>query len=248
MNSRDLVYLIRAKLKYAWLRRKPYAPCDFAYQHHIYLPEWQLVYFFVPKVACTSIKSVLMELLRSPSAVSPHAFDFPKLDRRTFIDDVTRMDSFAVVRDPLSRLISGYKSMVLRAAHDRQYLHGVYRPLLKYGGFRHAMDFEDFCLRVVEIPDRWADPHFRSQTTCFTHAEANCLPHRIMRFDSIATEIPAYLQQVTGQRIDLPKQNQTDDVSFDSTLSNECRQLLRSRFDSDFRLYEELAMPLRKSA
>ena len=248
-SLRESLFFGRARLKFAWSRLPWKANShDFPYRHHIYLPEWKLVYFFVPKVACTSLKTVCADLLSLSEDKSPHEHSFPKLDRQQLLAAPSTYDSFAVVRDPIDRLLSGYKSMVMRPIHDRHYFHGVFRPLVKFGGFSHAMSFEAFCRRVVEIPDRYADPHFRSQSTCFTTSNGEILVKRCFRFEQLATEIPAYLQSVTGQPIALPMRNTTARLNSTPDLSAECRQLLKLRFDTDYGLLESLPLTHKKSA
>ena len=238
----DALFPVRARLKYAASRVKrqftSQANAEVAYQHHIYLHSWKLVYFFVPKVACTSIKSVLGDLLSFPSDRSPHDYPFPRLEQFAFDRAVADCHSFAVVREPISRLLSGYKSMVMRPVHDRHYFRGVFRPLVKYGGFQHGMSFEAFCRRIVEIPDRYCDPHIRSQSVCFTDAKFGCLAQRLIRFESLNEELPRFLQAITGHPIQLQKRNPTGGSTRIPELSQECRRMLERRFAADFELYE----------
>ncbi len=246
MNLRDNLFLFRTRLKYlSSIRRRVLA--DSPYKQHVYVPQHNLVYFSTPKAACTSIKSLLGELLSFPADQSPHDHPFPKLAPEDFLEKLQVVHSFAVVREPVSRLVSGYKSMVLRPVHDQHYFHGVFRPLVKYGGFQHAMSFEDFCQRVVQIPDRAADPHFRSQTVCVSDPNHGCLPSHLFRFDTMMDEIPVFLAEITNQEITLLKRNYTTDMSVNTELSAKCYAQIRRRYEADFSLYEGI-YPLKKSA
>ena len=241
------LFPIRARLNYvaARLKRKPRA--DLAYRHHVYLEKWDLVYFYVPKVACTSIKSLCADLLGMSLSHSPHESEFPKLDRPAFVRRVRECESFAVMRDPIDRLVSGYKSMVMRPVHDRSYHRGVFRPLVKYGGFQHGMAFADFCRRVCQIPDRYADAHFRSQSSCFSDANGVSLAKRIILFDEISTELPRYLERTTNRPIRLPKQNTTPTMDVSLRLRHEHKQLIRGRYAADYEVLDK-RRSLRKTA
>lgn len=101
--------------------------------HQIYLPEQNLVYIPIPKNACTSIKQALHEIefgylfnanllefndyqeIHEYYQLRPHAFTgVNRLKRKT---NVTR---FAVIRDPVERLISCYRNRVLDKTISQQ--------------------------------------------------------------------------------------------------------------------------------
>jgi len=83
----------------------------------------KLAYFFVPKVACTSLKTMFFELENGHS-FTPYAVNgkrktihslygtslFADLKRREF-QDYTRL---ALVRDPVARVVSCYKDKILK--------------------------------------------------------------------------------------------------------------------------------------
>lgn len=120
----------------------------------------RFVYFAVPKVANTSLRDWLLPLVPDAPVGAVHNIhqdvDWPRLSRAAFLEcrKAPEFLSFALVRNPWERLVSTYRDKVLR---DR-----IHPPLGKLG-FEARMPFLDFVERVVEIPDRDADPHIRSQ-------------------------------------------------------------------------------------
>ncbi|MEQ8554258.1 MAG: sulfotransferase family 2 domain-containing protein [Cyclobacteriaceae bacterium] len=111
-----------------------------------YLDSCSLGYVENPKVACTSVKSVLKQKANMRSSF-------------TITSRTTEYYFFTVVRNPFSRLVSCYKNKILRGEWIyNRYLLGS----LRYG-LRQGMSFEDFVRKVAIIPDKYSDIHFRSQ-------------------------------------------------------------------------------------
>lgn len=120
------------------------------------------VYIQMPKAACSSIKEALMpafgvewrEGARTVhSSLKRSGVRVPKaqLGDERFADHY----KFSFVRNPFDRLVSTYFSKV--AGHRTM--------RLKNPEFDPAMSFSEFAETVCEIPEREADPHFRSQWT-----------------------------------------------------------------------------------
>lgn len=112
------------KLKYRFACRRFGIP---GYEvHQIYIPEKKLLYIPIPKNACTSIKHAMYEIefgrRFDPEFRDEHGYEdhhdyykkrpgaFTSVRKLQEIENVTR---FAVVRDPVERLISCYRNRVL---------------------------------------------------------------------------------------------------------------------------------------
>lgn len=134
---------------------------------NIALHKHKAIYFFIPKVACTSLKKTMGEVLgiyQRTWREHLNPFGSPKIlneqyyhwQHYPFVTDATLFDDyfkFTFVRNPWDRLISCYYNKVKKGYSGfRQY------------GFSPDMDFHDFAMRVCDIPDDQADSHFRSQT------------------------------------------------------------------------------------
>lgn len=94
--------------------------------HQIYIPEKKLLYIPVPKNACTSIKHAMYEIefgkRFDPGFRDKHGYedhhDYYKKRPQAFtsvrkLQEMEQITRFAVVRDPVERLISCYRNRVL---------------------------------------------------------------------------------------------------------------------------------------
>ena len=70
---------------------------------------------------------------------------------------------FSFVRNPLARLYSCYRDKVLNAEQRRS------NCTLSPYGIEFGMSFDEFVLRIAEIPDTKANDHFRSLHTFLTY-------------------------------------------------------------------------------
>lgn len=94
--------------------------------HQIYLPRQSLLYIPIPKNACTSIKHALYEIefgerfspaFRDRNGYNDH-HDYYKKRAHAFtsvrkLQEMEQVTRFAVVRDPVKRLLSCYRNRVL---------------------------------------------------------------------------------------------------------------------------------------
>ena len=154
------------------------------------------VYFPVPKVACSSIKSAICKELdidygNNVHKAVPKIFDYKSEDYRDYF-------KFAFVRNPYHRLVSCYKSKIAKTKKNTPtIIDGVMRGMaLRHPGmFYGGMPFDAFLESVVEIDDKVADDHFKSQHT-FLYAEDNhtLLVNFVGKFETI-NEDYAYIAE-----------------------------------------------------
>lgn len=130
----------------------------------------KLGYISIPKCASSSIRHLITQHQQENSQISD---SYKKSDLK-FCAKVSLSPPqtlklkesyflFSFVRNPLSRLYSCYRDKVVNAAqrHDRCTL-SPYR-------IHFGMSFNEFVSRVVEIPDKFADQHFRSGCSFLMH-------------------------------------------------------------------------------
>lgn len=131
-----------------------------------------LVYIPVPKVVSSGIRQMLRaqqsDEILGASCDTP--IDACELTRQSEEQlkvslspaQVAKMGGqyyrFSFVRNPLTRLYSCYRDKVVNAQQYRD------RCTLSPYGIHFGMSFEDFIERVAEIPDKYSDQHFRSQS------------------------------------------------------------------------------------
>lgn len=143
--------------------------------HQIYLPDQQLIYIPIPKNACTSVKQALHEIefgnifntdlepyneyqdVHDYYHKRPYAFtSIEKLQKRT---DAVR---FAVIRDPVKRLISCYRNRVVELGDLEKT-----SSALKSKGLPVKPDLNTFVLRLKAYrrANKSIEHHSRPQHT-----------------------------------------------------------------------------------
>lgn len=147
----------------------------------------QCIYAYVPKAACTSIKSWLLDAGGYPTSVAnPHAY----LDQHASLAKMSRVDAvellnnpnyfkFTIVRHPLSRLVSAFLDKIagakrpgVRLIRNFHLRHGT----LSWGEIWHwirggkllasplGLTFRQLVEQLVRERPGSIDQHFRSQT------------------------------------------------------------------------------------
>jgi hypothetical protein len=187
-------------------------------------------YVVNPKAACSSIQVALTQLATGTQIRDlRHNHPLVARFRRTSIRQVpASCFCFSFVRHPVERVISLYKEKFLRVRQERSpfeydgYLRGL---------FKLADEFDEFCRKVANIPDRIADRHFVSQTFWFDNI-CGVRPQHIARLEDIDREWPAICRRI-GQQADLPRLNSTRNIARPLTAPGS----LRERYASDLRQF-----------
>lgn len=144
----------------------------------IALHDYHIIYFPIPKVACSSLKSVCVDLLNMElpeDTWKADVFHSSKYDhlinksrvivKRSRLSELAGYWRFAFVRNPWDRLVSCYSEKIRDDGDPENFVRGVSKVLIPYGVFKSGMSFSEFARAVAEIPDRQSDPHLRSQHT-----------------------------------------------------------------------------------
>lgn len=212
----------------------------------------KVIYYPIPKAATSSVlgyflETVFLDGARSADDMTPnqiHGFDFP----RTSLSEAVRLGrggyiSFAVVREPYSRLESCYRDKILDSrAREEPLRYGFarYNRLLGKDAFSTGMSFCEFVNAVERIPDLLADEHFRSQWRFLPCGRRGLkLDHliRIERFDEDMGEmcarnrLPEWKNKRFNKRNDLSADDRSE-VGGDPDL----RRRVHNRYKQDFEL------------
>lgn len=142
----------------------------------------KLVFFLVPKAATTTIRGWLAPLITDKPVREiknlVRQVDWKPTTRsefkRSFADDHL---SFAVVRNPWTRIVSAYNDKI-----DRDELY----PHLAKQGFEARMSFMDFLDHFESMSDSKIDVHFRSQWRLICDTNDKLLPNMIVQTNEIA--------------------------------------------------------------
>jgi hypothetical protein len=170
-------------------------------------PAYRYVCVAIPKVACTTTKTVLRTLERLPP--SDHIHDEgPTLSDFTVDDNVEMFRSpdwlrFTFVRNPYARLYSAYKSKIGNTwEQEYDWLRALIREAFDYpvrGGVRAGMvTFDDFVRFVTgsDDPRVATDGHLAPQTAIL---EQDCIPYDVVgRFESFQSDFAAILSRLGG--------------------------------------------------
>jgi chondroitin 4-sulfotransferase 11 len=181
----------------------------------------QFIYFVVPKVACTSIKSALLPLFEFTIAGSKLMLESSSLDldvHRLFGDSryqinrnqldkrINRGDcrehfKFAFVRNPWDRLVSCYSDKILDV-EDTELGEPPFRKMPSERGSKlfKGMPFAEFVETVCEIPDEEANGHFVSQheVICGSDKDNPIIADFVGRFENLAADFAVVAERIRG--------------------------------------------------
>lgn len=193
---------------------------------YIISDEANFVYFVVPKVACSSIKTALLSLFDLDGNESVREDDAPDLDvHRLFAGSgyqinknqlARRLDrgefrehfKFAFVRNPWDRLVSCYSDKVMDAK-ESEAGEPPFRHLPSEKGARlyRGMPFAEFVETVCEIPDEESNMHFVSQhrVVCGPGDDRRIMADFVGRFENLAADFAEVAGRIGGgKRLELP--------------------------------------------
>lgn len=182
--------------------------------HIIPLHDYKAIYFAIPKVANSSLKSLCFDLLgleaQYPEDVKwkPKVFNqgkVPLLSQQEVRDRYSDYWKFCFVRNPWDRLVSSYHD----AIRPPDTKHPVYRDGVKKGytkleGFSSGMSFAEFLEQVVKIPDTRAERHFMSQHCYVFDRRGRKLVDFVGRFEHLDADLRSICERLNIHEVELP--------------------------------------------
>ncbi|MEQ8554259.1 MAG: sulfotransferase family 2 domain-containing protein [Cyclobacteriaceae bacterium] len=123
-----------------------------------------VVYVVNAKVACSSLKTAILE--KAPSVDDNYSIHRIKGQSYRGKLNPTHQEyfKFSFVRNPVERLYSCYKSKfqndIVKYSRKTPYFDNYL-----YGYLKNVKSFEEFVDKVIRISDKYADRHFKSQTS-----------------------------------------------------------------------------------
>ena len=219
----------------------------------IFLKSCRAVYVETPKVACTSIKTALAEILGislESTGGDPHDVHWPTAPRAPDPSGpfFPGLFTFAFVRNPWDRLVSCYRDKLRGEVDGYTFFTirpGVANCLARFDAFVPAMPFRDFVAAVAAIPDEDADGHFRSQHTFVTDEAGRIGVDFLGRFERLAEDYRLVQESLGLPRNPLPWLHKARTTARYTTFyDKETRRVAAERFRSDIQLFGyEFGMP-----
>ena len=221
--------------------------------YHSYFEEYDLVFTLIPKNANTSIKYSLIKTfidknysidnvknVDSFHASTLNFFNFIDNDELYHLnnDSVKRCLRISVVRNPFSRLVSGWNDKIrkLTVSNGRR----------RRFGFIQGCNFEQFIKHICLTPDEQLDGHFVSQHNLITYSDGTLITDKILKFETLFSDWKE-LQKLILMRNDivlhdLPKKklNSTsslDNKSYRKYYTNQTRKLVETKFKKDLTMF-----------
>ena len=216
-------------------------PLQYYIEGNIALHEHRAIYFYIPKVACSSIKSVCFDLLNPGKTISNvHNFDYPCVKRNEIEEHYRNYFKFAFVRNPWDRLVSCYRNKIKqdRNYNDREFRNGVFIKLAAYNMFWAGMPFSAFVDAVCKIPDAHANPHFRSQYTFIDNGNGKMLTDYIGKFEQLDSGFMQICTKIEVSGVSLPRLMVGGSaIDYKDFYTNKTRNQLESRYAKDITLF-----------
>ncbi len=246
MEGLDVLYAWSMKLR----KRSPlYAKCidtiksrtdrcytlnwhsEFMYEapdrYNILLEKYKAIYFFVPKVASTSLKKLCIDVINIgvEKRAHFHRTHFPSIDRKA----VSKGDGyfkFAFVRNPYDRLVSCYFGKV------------VQRRDFASGDFWKDKSFEDFVKIICKMSNSEMDIHFRPQYTFLTDTNGKLLVDFIGRFENINEDFGKIKERAYfSKELELPHLAKTKHEEYQKYYTEETKRLVAQKYKKDLELF-----------
>lgn len=228
--------------------------------YNILLDNQKAIYFWIPKVACTSLKKVMAELLNIDASKWVHHTTFPSVKKKN-IDQYEKYYKFGFVRNPYNRLTSCYRNKILsRNRDDQNYINGVSIVLYQYNSFFWEkkfwpeMSFQDFVKSVLQINDRRANPHFRSQHTFLTDSDGEIILDYVGKMENLSKEFDKVMEKIWTEGMSLPHKNKTTKKkTWQDYYTKDLAKKVYQRYKRDFELwypnvYDELIDYIEKAS
>jgi len=207
--------------------------------------KYRLVYIENPKVACTSIKSVIYPDLAHRD-VDLHL----GADRCSVLDVKKIKDGgycfFTVVRNPYDRALSCYADKIERRAETGDVLgFRFYRMIYRLYGSSYGQmvaSMGGFLETVSRLPDWLCDRHIKSQVCLLEKIEKHGIEYKILKFENIENDWAEMREELSlpglPQKNASPLKGAALVAGSPLKLTDRDRSLIAKRYFEDFIRFE----------
>lgn len=223
------------------------APAKTYMQANIFIPKYNLIFISIPKVACSSVKSVLYELQSGTKPmmnIHDAPFTYIPFKQLVFYPNCF---IFAFVRNPWDRIVSLYANKIKsdpdyndRDENDEQFSNGAAKWFACYGGiFRGGMTFAEFVQAIAVIPDEESNNHFRSQYLFITDKHNATIVDFLGKFEHLTDDFNT-LKNLAGLPTDtsLPHKMKSEHSDYRLYYTEELKGLVAQRYKRDIEQFD----------
>jgi hypothetical protein len=223
----------------------------------IALHEYKAIYFAIPKVANSSLKSVVTDLLEGKideqymkpnwkPYVFRHEAGREYLKKKGILVSPKETDrlkdyrKFCFVRNPFSRLVSCFFQKLKDPDYqDSNFRNGVSASLHAYGKtFFSGMSFSEFVEAVCRIPDHAANAHFKSQYLFVTDRKGNLCVDFIGYFERLEEDFFSIAKILNfPDHIKLPHLLKSNRGDYKDCYNPALIEKVRSRYQQDLLIF-----------
>lgn len=203
--------------------------------------KYKFVYFYIPKVASTSLKKCFAKILFDKDvSVRVHTFWFDEvIDIQT--GDYEDYFKFTFVRNPWDRIVSCYSDKILHTpVTNYKYKKGIFRRYVRLYKtlFYSGMSFNEFTRKVSMIPDEKADRHFRSQHTYINDKNGQTLVNFIGKFENLSADLKYVSEKTGAKNLDLGHENKSiRPKEYRDIYTDEAKKIIAERYKKDIALF-----------
>ena len=201
----------------------------------------RLVYYFIPKTGCTTIKSLILEAEARPVPdvteeihVQADKLIIPKSTLNLQLSRYNGYLKFAFVRNPWARLVSCYlnKVVALRPGTFKEFSYRY--PHVRFD----RVSFTGFVRFVCRVPDDLCEPHFKPQSAFFDDKDVDFIG-RFERFpDELAQVIErAELDQRFLKYCRMRKMKSATGKPYTDHYTAETRRLVAEKYKDDIQRF-----------
>lgn len=198
----------------------------------------QLIYFELPKNACTSMKTQLAEVLNLPKRPDfpwyihrDNNYTFPAATQKEVLTKYQDYLRFAIIRNPWERLVSCYKDKIFYKDEDNTYF------IRTNPQFSKGMPFDEFVDLVATIPDHLADFHFCSQLNLLTDFQGDFLCNYLAELETLNFHFEK-IKAKTGIPFEIaPHLNKTKKSSYVDYYNPDLVEKVRQRYRHDIEFF-----------
>lgn len=219
-------------------------PYQYARHGNIVMHEYKAIYFYIPKVACSSIKLAVADLIGVPSPDPANKFAYPHKRNYPFVkrDDLEKYNDyfkFVFVRNPWDRVLSCYRNKIVGVREGKFGLQ-VLPAFLKQDSRKFSLDmsFDEFVQVLMEVSDSTADPHYRSQYSFIEDKYGKDLVDFVGRFEHLNEDLEIISTKLKIPQIILPHTMKSPrEKAYRDYYNAKTRELIEAKYEKDIRKF-----------